>query len=238
MSDMYELLMQLPLFQGINRARLSELIETTKFHFLKYPAGTQIVSRNEPCTHLKFLISGKIRTELTNQNGKIKIIEEFNAPNVLAPNFLFGANTHYPYDIFAVEETGIMQIDKPTFISLMQNEEIFLINMLNITSYRSQRSFESFSYLTAGDMKEKLANWILNFTNRQGENIRIVCKQKDLYTFFGVQRTVFMHALNELKENNVIDFNMKEITIHDRYALQELGNPEVEVHYHHPSIKE
>ena len=238
MLDMYELLMQLPLFQGINRSRLAELIETTKFHFLKYPAGTQIVSHNEPCTHLKFLISGKIRTELVNQNGKIRILEEFNAPNVLAPNFLFGANTHYPYDIFAVEDTGIMQIDKPTFISLMQNEEIFLINMLNLTSYRSQRSFESFSYLTAGDMKEKLANWILNFTNRQGENIRIVCKQKDLYTFFGVQRTVFMHALNELKESDIIDFNMREIAIHDRYALQEIGNPPLEVNFHHPSIKE
>jgi CRP-like cAMP-binding protein len=230
--------MQLPLFQGINRARLSELVETTKFHFLKYPAGTQIAMRNAPCTHLKFLISGKIRTELINQSGKIKIIEEFKAPNVIAPNHLFGTVNRFPYDIYAVEDTSIMQIDKPTFISLMQNEEVFLINMLNITSYRSQRSLDSFSYLTSGDMKEKLANWILNFTNRKGENIRIVCKQKDLYTFFGVQRTVFMHALNELKQNNVIDYNMKEIMIQNRYALQEYGNAIEEVTYYHPSIRE
>lgn len=237
MSDMYELLLQLPLFQGINRARLAELIEKTKFHFLKYPAGTRIVTREEPCTHLKFLISGKVRTELVNHNGKIKILEEFSAPNVLAPNFLFGANTHYPYDIYAVEDTGIMQIDKSTFISLMQSEEIFLLNMLNITSHKSQQSLESFSFFTSGDMKEKLANWILNFTNRKGDNIKIVCKQKDLYTFFGVQRTVFMYALQELKEKNIIDFNMKEITILDRYALQEIGTPTEEEKYIHPSIK-
>lgn len=223
MFNMYDLLLQLPLFQGINRTRLAELIEKTKFHFLKYPAGNQIVMHEEPCTHLKFLISGKIRTELTNSNGKIRILEEFEAPNVIAPNFLFGAITHYPYDIFAVEDTGIMQIDKPTFISLMQTEEIFLLNMLNITSNKSQKTLDSFSFFTSGDMKGKLASWILNFTNRKGNNIKIICKQKDLYTFFGVQRTVFMYALNELKEMNIIDFNMKEISILDRYALQDIA---------------
>ncbi|MEG1587077.1 MAG: Crp/Fnr family transcriptional regulator [Bacteroidales bacterium] len=236
MTDMYDLLLQLPLFQGINRNRLSELIEKTKFHFLKYPAGAKIVSCAEPCTHLKFLISGKIRTELINNNGKIKITEEFQAPNVLAPNFLFGATTHYPYDIFAVENTGIMQIDKATFISLMQNEEIFLLNMLNITSNKSQKTLESFSFFTSGDMKEKLASWILHFTNRRGEEIKIICKQKDLYTFFGVQRTVFLYALNELKNRNIIDFNMREIIVKDRYALLNVGAPQAEEVYRHPSI--
>ncbi|MGL4292579.1 MAG: Crp/Fnr family transcriptional regulator [Bacteroidales bacterium] len=221
---MYELLLQLPLFQGISRNRFSELIEKTKFHFLKYPANTKIISANEPCTHMKFLISGKIRTEMVNYNGKIKITEEFKAPNVIAPNFLFGANTHYPYDIFAVEETGIMQMDKKDFIIMMQNEEIFLMNMLNITSYCSQRSFDNFSCFTSGDMKEKLAGWILNFTSRKGSNIRVICKQKDLYTFFGVQRTVFLYALNELRENKVIDYDMKEIAILDRYALQDIAS--------------
>ncbi|MEG1616270.1 MAG: Crp/Fnr family transcriptional regulator [Bacteroidales bacterium] len=223
MSDMYDLLLQLPLFQGINRARLGELIEKTKFHFLKYPAGSQIVTAGEQCTHLKFLISGRIRTEMTNLNGKMKISEEFEAPNVIAPNFLFGASTSYPFNIIALEDVGIMQIDKRTFITLMQSEEIFLLNMLNITSNRSQKCFDSFSFFTSGDMKEKLACWMLNYTNRKASNIRITCKQKDLYTFFGVQRSVFLFALNELKDMQIIDFNSKEIEILDRYALQQIS---------------
>lgn len=237
MYDMYDLLLQLPLFQGINRARLGELIEKTKFHFLKYPAGTQLVKKGEACTHLKFLISGKIRTELSNSNGKIRISEEFDAPNVIAPNFMFGATTSYPYDVYAVEDTGLMQIDKPTFISLMQNEEIFLLNMLNITSNRSQRSFESFSFFTSGDMKEKLASWILNFTNRKADNIRIVCKQKELYTFFGVQRSVFLYALNELKDMKIIDYDMKQISVLDRYALQQVTMNEEEEEFAESAYK-
>lgn len=36
MESMFEILMQLPLFQGVSRNKISELIEKTKFHFLKY----------------------------------------------------------------------------------------------------------------------------------------------------------------------------------------------------------
>ena len=220
MFDMYDLLLQLPLFQGLNRNRLDKLIEKTKFEFVKYPAKSRIISKNETCTHLKFLVSGKIRTEITNNNGKIHLNEELSAPNVIAPNYLFGIRTYYPFDIFAVEDTGIMQVDKKTFISLMQQEDIFLLNTLNITSNQSQRKYDSLSFLSSNNMIEKFASWILNFTNNRSENVQIICRQRDLYSFFGVQRSVFIHAMNELESRNIIKYTNKWVTILDRYSLQ------------------
>lgn len=90
MDSMYDVLLQLPLFQGVSRAKISELIEKTKFHFLKYKSGEQIVSKGEECTHLKFLISGCVRSEMVNKSGKIRVSEVLCAPNVLSPNHLFG----------------------------------------------------------------------------------------------------------------------------------------------------
>ena len=151
MDSMYDVLLQLPLFQGVSRAKISELIEKTKFHFLKYKSGEQIVSKGEECTHLKFLISGCVRSEMVNKSGKIRVSEVLCAPNVLSPNHLFGRNTNYPSDLYAVEETGIMQIDKQTFIRIMQDESIILINLLNIISRRSQKSVETFLALSSGN---------------------------------------------------------------------------------------
>ena len=39
MNSMYELLMDMPLFQGISHEKISELIEKIKFNFLKYQIG-------------------------------------------------------------------------------------------------------------------------------------------------------------------------------------------------------
>lgn len=222
MDSMYEVLMQLPLFQGVSRVSISEIIEKTKFHFLKYKTGETVVSKGEECTHLKFLISGSVRSEMVNKSGKIRVAEVLHAPNVLAPNHLFGRTTYYPADTCAAEDTGIMQIDKQTFVNILQTEPIVLINLLNIISRRSQKSIETFLSLSSGSVKEKLAFWVLCFTQRRSSDIRVICKQKDLYSFFGVQRSVFVSALDELKAEGIIDYSTREILILDRDRLKAL----------------
>ena len=140
MDSMYDVLLQLPIFQGVSRNKISELIEKMKFHFLKYPDGEKIVTSGEECNHLKFLISGEIRSELITQNEKMRITELIQAPNVIAPDHLFGRDTYFPANLYAVGTVGIMQIEKASVIQMLQEEPIFLINLLNILSRRSQRT--------------------------------------------------------------------------------------------------
>ena len=58
MDSMYDVLLQLPLFQGVSRMKMSEIIEKTRFHFLKYQDNEIIAHRGEECTHMKFIVSG------------------------------------------------------------------------------------------------------------------------------------------------------------------------------------
>ncbi len=222
MDSMYDILLQLPIFQGVNRNKISELIEKMKFHFLKYPDGEQVVTYGEECDHLKFLISGEIRSELVTLNEKVRITENIQAPNVLAPNHLFGRDTYFPANLYAVGTVGIMQIEKGSVVQMLQEEPIFLINLLNILSRQSQKAHESFIALSSNELKERLAFWILSLTHRKATQIRIMCKQKDLYSFFGVQRSVFLATLDELKEEEIIDYTAKEILVLDRPALKEM----------------
>ncbi len=39
MDSMYEILMSLPLLNGVSRTRILEIVGKTKFHFLKYLDG-------------------------------------------------------------------------------------------------------------------------------------------------------------------------------------------------------
>lgn len=222
MDSMYDVLLQLPIFQGVSRNKISELIEKMRFHFLKYPDGEKIVTSGEECNHLKFLISGEIRSELITQNEKMRISEKLQAPNVIAPEHLFGRDTYFPANLYASGTVGIMQIEKTSVVQMLQEEPIFLINLLNILSRRAQKAYESFTALSSNDLKERLAFWILSLTQQKSTNIRIICKQKDLYAFFGVQRSVFLSTLDDLKESGILDYDAKEITILDRSRLKDL----------------
>ena len=152
----------------------------------------------------------------------MKISEKLQAPNVIAPEHLFGRDTYFPANLYAVGTVGIMQIEKASVVQMLQEEPIFLINLLNILSRRAQRTFESFTALSSNDLKERFAFWILSLTQQKSTDIRIICKQKDLYSFFGVQRSVFLSMLDSLKENEILDYDVKEITILDRSRLKEL----------------
>ena len=88
--------------------------------------------------------------------------------------------------------------------------------------YASQKSLETFLALSSGSVKERLAFWILSFTQRSATDVQIICKLKDLYTFFGVQRSVFMTALNELCDEGIITYSSQGIELLNRHKLNEI----------------
>ena len=61
--QLYDHLIQFPLFQGMSRDNLAQVGGHTKFGFLKCAAGQTVVSEDDPCVSLYFLLSGSLRVE-------------------------------------------------------------------------------------------------------------------------------------------------------------------------------
>ncbi len=221
---MYEMLMDLPLFQGISHSKISELIEKIKFNFLKYLNNEQFIQANDTCRQLKFLISGKARIEIYNRNGRIKVSETISAPNVIGAEYLFGRTTAYPYNVYAYPDAGILQIEKSDYLKILKSDSIFLFNMLNYLSRNSQTPMEAVLSLTSGSIAERLAFWITSLTHKSATDIVINSKQKDMYTMLGIQRSSYMNTLNELKDAGYLDYTTNTITITERERLFNLLN--------------
>lgn len=216
---MYEILMELPLFKGVSFTQLSEIIGSTKFHFLKYLDGETIVNAGEACTHLKFVISGAARMTTISPDGRMRVLQNVNAPDVIAPDFLFGRFTTYPSAAVAVGKTGILQIDKLDFMKILSSDHVFLINFLNTLSIDAQKSVIGVLALTHGSLEERIAFWVVALTQRGATDITLQCKQRDFYSLFGVQRSSFMATLDSMKERGLLDYDQREIRFTSRPAL-------------------
>ena len=123
MDSMYDVLLQLPLFQGVSRMKMSEIIEKTRFHFLKYQDNEIIAHRGEECTHMKFIVSGSARSELKNISGKIRVSETLHAPNILYPNHLVA--TSKPH-VFAKTILHHYQLAEYSFSAFTKEPRNFL----------------------------------------------------------------------------------------------------------------
>lgn len=227
MDSMYEILMELPLFKGVSFDRLSEIVGHTKFHFLKYSNGQSIVSAGDPCTHIKFVISGAVRLSTVNTDGRMRVEQTVSAPDVIAPDFLFGRFTHYPCSATAIGATGVLQIAKLDYLKILHSDDVFLINFLNTLSINAQKSVIGVLALTNGSLEERIAFWILALTQRGSTDISLQCKQRDFYSLFGVQRSSFMATLENMRLRGLIDFDQRELRFPSRPALVELlTNPQ------------
>ena len=216
---MYEILMALPLFNGVNHACISQIIEKYRFHFLKYLPGEQIITAGENCTHIKFIISGSVRSKIENADGRFKVSQTLTAPEVIAPEYLFGKATQYPCTITAIDATGVLQISKAEYMEILKMDQIFMFNLLNILSMNAQKSIEGILSLTTGSLEERIAFWITALTQKGGSDIVLTCKQRDLYALFGVQRTSFISTLEKLKEDGIIEYDSNEIRVLSRRGL-------------------
>ena len=225
MDSMYEILKGLPLFHGATSERISDIVGKAKFHFLKYLAGERIITAGENCTHVKFISSGQARSTITNTTERFKVAQTLSAPSVIAPEFLFGRATNYPCTVDAISDTGILQISKNDYMTILNRDHIFLYNFLNILSMNAQKSVDGILALSSGDLEERIAFWIIALTQSSGTDIKVTCRQRDLYSLFGVQRTSFIATLESMKQRGIIDYNSNEISVLSRPELTKLIHP-------------
>ena len=222
MNSMYEILMGLPLFKGVSHERISEIIEKAKFHFLKYLPGQQIITAGDTCTHIRFIISGSARIQIESADGRFKVAQTLKAPTVFAPDYLFGKVTQYPCSAVAIEPTGILQISKSDYMTILKTDQIFMFNYLNLLSTNAQKSIDGILSLTNGNLEERIAFWITALTQRDGEDIALACKQRDLYALFGVQRSSFIATLESMRQKNLIEFDQNQIRVISRRELMSI----------------
>ena len=212
--------MQLPLFHGVSAQQLSALVEKMPFHFLKFSDGERIIDEGDTCTHVRFVVSGKVRVSMRFTNLKVTIEQTLEAPNVLGPDYLFGLDTSYPFNVTAEGECGIMQLRKSDYVNIVQADKVFLFNILNYLSRNSQRFTAGVLAMKQGSVTERIALIVSILTTQLSSDITISFLQKDLCTLLGTQRTTLIHALDILKDEGIIDYTTTQITILNLSALR------------------
>jgi len=213
MNSMYQQLLQLPLFQGVSAEKISALVEKLPFHFLKFRNGETITAMGEPCSHMRFVVSGKVRLETQFSHVKVSLVQTLPAPHVLAPDFLFGMDTRYPFTATADGPCGILQLRKSDYIQMLNTDKIFLFNILNRLSMGSQGITMSLLAIKQGSVAERLAIIVDAFTTQSSTDITFKYRQKDLCALLGTQRTTLTDTLERLREKGIVEPESNQLRI-------------------------
>ncbi len=129
----------LPLFQGLSRNDLSQIVEQTPFEFRVFKEQDVIVKEDTPCSNMVFLLDGMVETTAWSDDKQYSVKEQIKAPNVLQPERIFGLIQRYTRTYKALTPCNTLFLKKEYVVNLSSSYTIFRTNLLNILSTQSQR---------------------------------------------------------------------------------------------------
>ena len=218
----YFLISKAPLFKGMTPDEVKIILSVVPFRVKKFQSGLMISLSGEPVNALIVVISGVVKGEMVDYEGRVIKIEDIPAPGALASAFMFGSRNRFPVNVVAVSDGELLLIEKPDFLKLLMKSDILLINFLEMISNRSHFLSEKIKFLNFKTIKGKLANYILEKAGKESVLVTLGMTQNELAAFFGVARPSVARALGDLEKEGYIEAKGKIIRIINKIGLADL----------------
>lgn len=220
MSSIFELMLQLPIFQGLSNEQLNGIVEKIPFDFCRFAPGDVILEGGERCDYVYFVLNGIVLQETPSFGGKIRIVQEFSAPHTLSFYYLFGAETRSLSTLKAVNQVGLMKVDKLQFLKMIQQNDIMLVNVLNTLSTHAQKQHVAMEFTGLEEPSLRLASWLLAFTDRKAACITVEASEEAWLCLLHMEASDFRRCIAILESRGCIDMERGILKLIDRYALR------------------
>ncbi len=218
---LHERLLELPLFQGMSRNDIKQVVTSTRFKHISYAEGKVIVSEGDICDRLLFLIDGIIdATGRADDNG-YSITERLYAPGILQPERIFGLTQRFTRTFMAAGNCRFISLDKIDALALADSYEIFRLNLLNIVCTKSQRLTRYPWRIQPKDIRSKIVRFIEARSLRPAGEKTMTITMERLGLELGESRLNVSRELNAMDNEGAISLRRGRIHI---AALERLIN--------------
>ncbi len=165
---------------------------------------------------MRYVISGKVGIIHSNVSGSCSIHEEIPTGSVIGADRLFGMNT-----AVALSDVCIMKFSKDKYLQLLASDEIYLMNILNYLSLRTQRSVDALNQLYSGSLLGHLAYWLETLTERDSKNIKVDCTIESLSSLTNISADELERQIDFLKRRRLALYSSQSFAIPSRRRLIE-----------------
>lgn len=211
--QLYDKLLQFPLFQGMGRGDLMQVVTRTKFDFVKIAAGKRVVKEGEPCDRLYFLVNGTIKTETPADDHSYTFVEELSAPYAIQPECLFGLSQRFRSTCQALTDLNLIAIDKKEVVNLSDSFIVFRINLVNLFATNTQKLLSRPWARTPRDLRGRIIRFFITHCQRPAGPKTVYILMEQLAIEMNDSRLDVSRALNAMQADGLIQLSRGRIII-------------------------
>ena len=218
-SNMYDKLLQLPLFQGMSERDWSYVVGHTRFEFERINIGVTPIREGDRCDSMCILIKGELLGESVSDDHSYKVIETYHAPFIIQPENLFGLTQRYSQSFSTATPCEFLRLSKEEALKISDNFEIFRINLLNIITTYAQRHARRPWHVPPVMIRDKIIRFVSERCRIPAGHKQVVIKMEQLASLIGESRLNLSRELHALENEGLIALRRGEFEI---FALQNL----------------
>lgn len=211
--QIYDRLLQFPLFQGMSRDDLEIVAGHTRFGFQKVTAGRQIIHAGDPCTHLYFLINGTLKIETFSDDSRYSVIEQMSSPYILQQESIFGYYQRYTHNFYALTDANFLTLDKEEVVRLSEDFLVFRLNLMNHLATQSQKLIQMQWRRSPLSLRERIVRFFFQHTLYPAGPKTFHILMERLAEEVNDSRLNVSRALNRMQEAGVIELHRGRIEI-------------------------
>ncbi len=175
-----------------------------------YHKGEIIYHEGELCNCLSVVLSGVIKISTITLNGKEIIYNIILQGGMFANNLLFSKEPYYRGNVIAQLDTTLLTINKNQLLSLMMNNQQFLISYLSHQSNSALNINKKMQLLSLSSIEERLMFLLNDKDYINYSSISQLAKEMN------VSREALSRLINKLEKDKKIDRDANHIYLYDK----------------------
>lgn len=203
------------MFRGMKAERIKEVLGSEQNYVVsRFKKGDVMARRDTAYSGLMILLGGSAVGEMVQASGKVVKIDAIEAPQLIAPAFLFGGYNRLPIDVIADSDVEVMVLHRGFIFELMQEHVLILSNFIDILSDRANVWSRKIYFLSFRSIREKLASYLLD----SGRDT--VTLPENLSDYFSATRNSVQMVVDDMVKKHFIAVDGDNVTILNRPAIE------------------
>lgn len=209
---------KLPLFSGISKENIAEVLLYLNADVKKYIKGQTISNEGDKVKKAGIILSGKVHVLEEDYYGNRNLISALTQGELFGEALCCTDAEIFPYYVTAAEDCEVLLFDCKTLMS-QTNCSLsccgkFMQNLLQIISQKSLTLRYKITLLSKRTTRDKIMEYLLLESKKAGKSdFQISHNRQELADYLGVDRSAMSTEIGKLQKEGIIKTHKKHFII-------------------------
>lgn len=210
MSDYSDVLERCPLFEGVDRQDLEDMLKCIQAREITAEKGELVFYMNDPAEYVGILLEGKAQVQRDSYDGVRTIQALFQPGDMFGETFACAGVRRLPVSVEAIEKSRVMLIRLNSIIETCPSACGFhnrvVKNLMRVLAAKNLMLNQKLEITSHRTIREKLMAYLNAQVRKAGRNsFTIPFDRQGLADYLGVDRSALSAEISKLRREGIIE---------------------------------